>query len=405
MSLDGESDREAGDGEEAEESTLTPSQRVQNTPPSGIRRFFELTEEMDDVISLGVGEPDFTAPWNAREAAIASLERGQTSYTANRGMRDLRERIAADAERWDLSYDPDEEVIVTAGASEAIDAAFRALVDPGNVVAVAEPCYVSYEPGVRFAGGETLPVPTRAEDEFELTPAVLQEAGAERADYLIYCYPNNPTGATMSVEELAPVAEFCKEHDVGVLSDEIYADLTYEGEHASIAALPEMRERTVVFNGFSKAYAMTGLRLGYALGPAGAIEAMNRVHQYTMLSAPTTAQYAAVEALDSCADEVAEMRRQYDRRRQFVLSRFDEMGVECFEATGAFYVFPEVPDPWEDAGTFAEALLEAESVAMVPGGAFGAGGNGHLRASYATGLDDLKEAMRRLERFVDEHRD
>jgi aminotransferase len=391
-----ETGTEAGDGEQP----LTPSRRVRETPPSGIRRFFELAEEMDDVISLGVGEPDFTAPWNAREAAITSLERGRTSYTANRGMAELRERIAADAERWNLSYDPDEEVIVTAGASEAIDAAFRALVDPGDTVAVAEPCYVSYEPGVRFAGGEPLSVPTRAADEFKLTPEVLAEAGAADAELLVYCYPNNPTGATMSVEELAPVAEFCREHDIGVLSDEIYADLTYEGDHASIAALPEMRERTVVFNGFSKAYAMTGMRLGYAMGPAGAIEAMNRIHQYTMLSAPTTAQYAAIEALDACREDVVEMRRQYDRRRQFVLSRFAEMGVSCFEATGAFYVFPEVPDPWADAGTFAEELLEAESVAMVPGDAFGAGGDGHLRASYATGLDELKEAMDRLERFV-----
>jgi aminotransferase len=398
MSLD-EPDPESG-----AEEPLTPSRRVRETPPSGIRRFFELAEEMDDVISLGVGEPDFTAPWNAREAAIASLERGRTSYTANRGMRELRERIADDAERWNLSYDPDEEVLVTAGASEAIDASFRALVDPGDTVAVAEPCYVSYEPGVRFAGGEPLPVPTRAADEFTLTPEVLREAGAEEAELLVYCYPNNPTGATMSAEELAPVAEFCREHDIGVLSDEIYADLTYAEDHASIAALPGMGDRTVVFNGFSKAYAMTGLRLGYAMGPAGAIEAMNRVHQYTMLSAPTTAQYAAIEALDSCGDEVVEMRRQYDRRRQFVLSRFEEMGVDCFEATGAFYVFPEVPDPWTDASTFAEELLEAESVAMVPGDAFGAGGDGHLRASYATGLEELKLAMSRLERFVEEAR-
>jgi aminotransferase len=395
MSLD-----DPGAETEAEEP-LTPSRRVQETPPSGIRRFFELAEEMDDVISLGVGEPDFTAPWNAREAAIASLERGRTSYTANRGMRELRERIADDAERWNLSYDPDEEVIVTAGASEAIDAAFRALVNPGDPVAVAEPCYVSYDPGVRFAGGEPLPVPTRAADEFKLTPEVLREAGAEEAELLVYCYPNNPTGATMSIEELAPVAEFCREHDIGVLSDEIYADLTYTEDHASIAALPGMRDRTVVFNGFSKSHAMTGLRLGYAMGPAGAIEAMNRIHQYTMLSAPTTAQYAAIEALDSCGDEVAEMRKQYDRRRQFVLSRFEEMGVDCFEATGAFYVFPEVPDPWTDASTFAEELLEAESVAMVPGDAFGSGGDGHLRASYATGLEELKLAMSRLERFVE----
>ena len=378
--------------------SLRPSDRVTQVPSSGIRRFFELAEEMDDVISLGVGEPDFSAPWAAREAAITALERGQTSYTANRGKRELRRLIAEDATRWNLDYDPDEEVLVTAGASEAIDVAFRALVDPGDTVAVAQPCYVSYQPGVTFSGGEILDVPTRAADEFKLTPEALSEAGAEAADLLVYCYPNNPTGATMDRLELAAVAEFCREHDVAVLSDEIYADLTYEGEHVSIAEFDGMRERTVVFNGFSKAYAMTGLRLGYAMGPSEVITAMNRVHQYTMLSAPTTAQHAAIEALRNCRNEVEEMRKQYDRRRNFVLSRFEEMDIDCFEATGAFYVFPACPG--DDAEQFAEDLLEAERVAMVPGTAFGAGAEGHLRASYATGLDELKEAMTRLERFV-----
>ena len=378
--------------------TLRPSSRVADVPPSGIRRFFELAEEMDDVISLGVGEPDFSAPWAAREAAITSLERGQTSYTANRGKRELREAIAEDSHRWNLSYDPGEEILVTAGASEAIDLAFRALVDPGDTVAVVQPCYVSYVPGVTFAGGEVLDVPTYAEDRFKLTPKALSDAGAEAADVLVYCYPNNPTGATMNREELAEVAAFCREHDIAVLADEIYADLTYEGEHVSIAELDGMRERTIVFNGFSKAYAMTGLRLGYAMGPAEIIGAMNRIHQYTMLSAPTTAQHAAIEALRSCRPDVEEMRSQYDRRRNFVLARLSEMGIDCFEATGAFYVFPECPGG--DAEQFAEELLEAESVAMVPGNAFGVGGEGHLRVSYATGLDDLREAMDRLERFI-----
>jgi aminotransferase len=377
---------------------LPASERVRSVPPSGIRRFFELAEEMDDVISLGVGEPDFSAPWDARDAAIDSLERGRTSYTANRGMAELREAIAEHVTRYDLEYDPDEEVLVTAGASEALDVAFRALVDPGDTVAIAQPSYVSYEPGVVFAGGEPLAVPTRAEEEFVLTPEALSEAGAEEADLLVYCYPNNPTGATMSEGELERVAAFCREHDIGVLADEIYAALTYEGEHTSIATLPGMRERTVVFNGFSKAYAMTGLRLGYALGPGEPIRAMNRVHQYTMLSAPTTAQYAGLEALRSCDEDVAEMRTQYDRRRRFVLSRFAEMGIDCFEATGAFYVFPE--SPWEDAGAFAEALLQEEGVAVVPGTAFGEGGEGHLRCSYATGLSELREAMTRIERFL-----
>ena len=378
--------------------TLGPADRVADVPPSGIRRFFELAEEMDDVISLGVGEPDFSAPWPAREAAISALERGRTSYTANRGKLELREAIAEDVRRWNLQYDPDEEILVTAGASEAIDLACRALVDPGDTVAVVQPCYVSYPPAVSFAGGEVLDVPTRVEDGFKLTREALADAGAESADMLLYCFPNNPTGATMNREALAEVAAFCREHDIDVLSDEIYADLTYEGEHVSIAELPGMRERTIVFNGFSKAYAMTGLRLGYAMGPSEAIESMNRIHQYTMLSAPTTAQHAAIEALRSCRDDVAEMRTQYDRRRTFVLSRFEEMGIDCFEATGAFYVFPECPG--DDAEAFAEELLQAESVAMVPGNAFGVGADGHLRASYATGLDDIKEAMNRLERFV-----
>ncbi|WP_256687462.1 pyridoxal phosphate-dependent aminotransferase [Halococcus qingdaonensis] len=376
------------------------SERVERVPPSGIRRFFELTEELDDVISLGVGEPDFTAPWSAREAAIDSLERGRTSYTANRGMAALREAIAERSrERYDLDYDPDEEVLVTAGASEAIDVAFRAFVDPGDRVAIAQPSYVSYVPGVTFAGGEPVPIPTGEADDFELTAEALREHGAADAEALVFCYPNNPTGATMSKQDLEPIAAFAREHDLTVLADEIYADLTYEGDHTSIATLPGMRERTVVFNGFSKAYAMTGLRLGYALAPPEAITAMNRVHQYSMLSAPTTAQHAAIDALDNCDDAVVEMRSQYDRRRRFVLSRFDEMGIDCFTAKGAFYVFPE--SPWEDAEAFAEALLDAEGVAVVPGDVFGAGGEGHLRVSYATGMNELREAMDRIERFLD----
>jgi len=378
---------------------MKPADRVDRVPPSGIRRFFELAEEHDDIISLGVGEPDFTAPWAARDAAVASLEQGKTSYTANRGRRELRQRIGETVDReYDLQYDPDEEILVTAGASEGLDLAFRAFVDPGDTVAVAQPCYVSYEPGVIFADGEVLPVPTRPEDEFKLTREVLAEAGADRAEMLVYCYPNNPTGATMTGDELAEVAAFARDHDLTVLSDEIYARLTYEHDHTSIATLPGMRERTIVFNGFSKAYAMTGLRLGYALGPPAAITAMNRIHQYTMLSAPTTAQYAAVEALESCDSEVEAMCDEYDRRRKLVLSRFREMGLDCFRASGAFYAFPACP--WDDAEAFAEALLEAESVAVVPGSAFGAGGDGHLRVSYATGIDDLKEALDRIERFI-----
>jgi aminotransferase len=380
------------------------SARVRDTPPSGIRRFFELAEEMDDVISLGVGEPDFSAPWAARTAAIDSLERGRTSYTSNRGMRDLREAIAGRVARYDLAYDPDEEILVTAGASEAVDLAMRALVDPGDTVAVPQPSYISYVPTVTFAGGDDLPVPTLAENDFALTPEDLERAGAADADVLVLCYPNNPTGAVMNRAQLEAVAEFVREHDLFVLSDEIYAALRYEDEHVSIATLPGMRDRTVVFNGFSKAYAMTGLRLGYALGPGDVIGAMNRVHQYTMLSAPTTAQYAALEAIDSCEDAAEEMRRAYDRRRRYVISRFNEIGMDCFEAKGAFYVFPKCPPGWEDDEAFAEALLEAQNVALVPGSAFGEGGSGHLRVSYATGMSELKAALDRIETFVDADR-
>jgi aminotransferase len=275
-------------------------------------------------------------------------------------------------------------------------------VDPGDTVAVPEPSYISYEPTVSFAGGEPLSVPTRAEDDFALRPEALERAGAAEADVLVLCYPNNPTGAVMSREELVDVAAFAREHDLFVLSDEIYAALRYEDDHVSIATLPGMRERSVVFNGFSKAYAMTGFRLGYALGPAAVVDAMNRIHQYTMLSAPTTAQYAALEAIRSCDDAVEEMRRAYDRRRRFVISRFNEMGMDCFEAKGAFYVFPKCPPGWEDDEAFAEALLQSEKVAVVPGRVFGDSGEGHLRVSYATGMRELKEALNRIESFVRE---
>ncbi|MDG5759442.1 aminotransferase class I/II-fold pyridoxal phosphate-dependent enzyme [Natronococcus sp. A-GB1] len=387
--------------------TFELSERVQEVPPSGIRRFFEIAEERDDVISLGVGEPDFSTPWAARDAAIASLERGRTSYTANRGTRELREAIGEYvADRFDLEYDPAEEILVTAGASEAVDLAFRAFVDPGDTVAVAQPSYISYEPGVIFAGGEVLSVPTKETDDFRLTVDALEAAGADEADVLVLCYPNNPTGAIMRESDLEPIAEFVREHDMTVLSDEIYAELTYGDDgkdgvdHTSIATLPGMRERTIVFNGFSKAHAMTGLRLGYALGPSEAIGAMNKIHQYTMLSAPTTAQHAALEALESCENDVRDMVDQYDRRRRFVLSRFREIGMDVFEAKGAFYCFPEVPEGWT-AEEFAEEVLREEGVAVVPGDVFGPGGEGHLRISYATGLEDLRKALARIESFVE----
>ena len=380
---------------------MKPSKRVDEIPPSGIRRYFELAEEVDDIISLGVGEPDFSAPWPVREAAIQSLERGQTSYTTNRGRADLRQEIAAfTRETFDLTYDPETEILVTTGASEAVDLAIRALVDPGDVVAVAEPTYVSYRPLLKLVGAEVISVPTREEDDFRLTAEVLRESGATRADHLVMCYPNNPTGAIMTTQELQQVATVARESDLTVISDEIYSALTYDGDHTSIANLPGMQERSVIINGFSKAFAMTGLRLGYALAPARIAGAMNRIHQYGMLSAPTTAQYAALEGLQNCLDEVEQMRRQYNRRRQFVLARFAEMGISCFEAKGAFYVFPECPG--EDDEQFAEALLESEGVAVVPGHVFGEAGRGHLRVSYATSLDQLRQAMNRIERFIEE---
>jgi len=376
--------------------TLQPNDRVAGVPESGIRKFFQLAEERDDVISLGVGEPDFSTPWAARSAAIHSLEAGRTSYTSNRGMAELRELISGYTKRWGHEYDPDTEILVTTGASEAVDLALRTFISAGDTVAIHEPNYISYRPGIQFAGGEPLAVPTSADKDFVLTPEALAAAGADEADLLVLCYPNNPTGAVMSAAEISAVADFCVDNDISVIADEIYAALTYDGEHTSIATMPGMRERTVVINGFSKAYAMTGLRLGYALGPAQAVESLNRVHQYTMLSAPTTAQYAAIEALRSCGDAVTEMATEYNRRRRFVLSRFEEMGLDCFTARGAFYAFPECGG---DDEAFAEELLKQQGVAVVPGSVFGAGGEGHLRVSYATSMRELKTAMNRIETF------
>ena len=387
--------------QDREHRAIEVSERVADVPPSGIRRYFELAEEVEDIISLGVGEPDFSAPWAIREAAIASLERGATSYTTNRGLRSLREAIETYVHRrFDLGYSAENEVLVTTGASEAVDLAIRTLVDPDDVVAVVEPTYLSYRPIGRLTGAEVIGVPTAVEDDFRVTPERLAGAGADEADVLVMCYPNNPTGAVMQIDALRRVGTFAREHDLTIISDEIYAELSYEDDHVSIASLPGMRERTVVINGFSKAFAMTGLRLGYALGPAHVIDAMNRIHQYTMLSSPTTAQHAALEGLRSCLDEVGSMRQSYDRRRKFVLARLAELGIDCFEAKGAFYVFPRCP--WPDEERFVESLLEEEQVAVVPGHVFGESGDGHLRVSYATSLEQLREAMSRLERFLAE---
>jgi aminotransferase len=355
---------------------------------------------MEEVISLGVGEPDFSAPWAARMAAITALEQGRTSYTANRGRRELREAVTEYLTRFDLAYDPDTELLVTTGASEALDLAMRALVDPGDVVAIPEPTYISYVPTAELAGAEVRSVTTAAETAFELTTAALVEAGAAEADVLIICYPNNPTGAVMDRDALMPIAEFAVENDLTVVADEIYAELRYDGRHTSIAALPGMRERTVVINGFSKAYAMTGLRLGYAAGPAPLIDAMNRIHQYTMLSAPTTAQHAALGALRATGDVVEEMRSAFDKRRRYVVDRFGELGMPTASPRGAFYVFPRCPEQLSDDAAFAEQLLTAEQVAVVPGRVFGDGGTGHCRVSYASALPELREALDRIEAFL-----
>lgn len=375
--------------------------RVDRLDPSGIRRFFEIAAEREDVISLGVGEPDYAPPAAVSQATIDSLEQDRTAYTANRGMRELRERLASYVSRYGLSPDP-EAVLVTAGASEALDLAMRALVDPGDTVAVPQPGYVSYEPAVSLAGGSVVPVPTEPADGFRLTVDGLSAAGAAEADLLVLCYPNNPTGATMTDAELEPIAEFVREHDLGVISDEIYAELTYGHEHASIASIEGMADRTVVINGFSKAFAMTGFRLGYAIGPPSVIDAMNRIHQYTMLSAPTQAQYAALEALESCDGAVQAMVSDYDDRRQLVADRLADLGLRCVEPRGAFYAFPEVPPGW-DAATFAESLLTDAEVAVVPGTAFGPDGAGHVRLSYATDRAALTEAFDRIATFLDEH--
>ncbi len=375
-----------------------PADRVDRVPPSGIRRFFELAEQADDVISLGVGEPDFTAPWPARKAAINALERGQTSYTANRGRAELRAAIAADVKRrYGVEYAPETEILVTTGVSEAVDLAMRAFLNPGDTVVVPAPTYVSYRPAVVFAEGEPLAIDTSSTD-FRLTRETLEDAGAADADALLMCYPNNPTGAVMSRSELEPIAAFARKHDLFVVSDEIYAELTYGHEHVSIASLPGMRDRTIVLNGFSKAYAMTGFRLGYALGPPTAIEAMNKIHQYTMLSAPTTAQHAALEALRGDDQRVTTMIDEYDRRRQYVLSRLEELGWETPATQGAFYVFPSIPG--NDAEAFAEDLLTEAGVAVVPGTAFGDAGEGRVRISYAADIETLRAAFDRIEAFL-----
>ncbi len=378
------------------------ARQVAAIPRSGIRDFFELVQGRDDVISLGVGEPDFTTPWHIREAAIYSLEKGQTSYTSNLGAPALRRAISKYVgEFFGVGYDPAGEVLVTVGVSEAIDIALRALLDPGDEVIYHEPCYVSYAPSIALAYAKAVPVQTRKRDGFALTPEALAAAITPRTRVLMLNFPTNPTGATMDAGDLEKIAALCREHDLMVLSDEIYSELLYDGaRHVSIASLPGMRERTVLLHGFSKAFAMTGFRLGYACAPQPVIEAMMKIHQYAMLCAPITSQMAALEALENGAGAVAEMRDSYRRRRDFVVRRLNEAGLECHCPGGAFYVFPDVRKFGLSSRDFAMRLLEEESVAAVPGDAFGESGEGFLRCCYATAFEELKTAMECIERFA-----
>ncbi len=379
---------------------------VRDIPRSGIRDFFEIVQTMQDVISLGIGEPDFHTPWRIREAAIYGLERGHTGYTSNLGLPRLRERIAQYVQKnFHVGYDPATEIIVTVGVSEAIDLALRALVNPGDEVLYHEPCYVSYSPSVILAHGVPVAVPTFAKDNFRMTAEELAKLITPRSKVLMLNFPCNPTGATQTREELEKIAALCKKHDLVVLTDEIYSELTYDGgEHVSIAALPGMRERTVFLHGFSKAFAMTGFRVGYACAPPVLTEAMMKVHQYAILCANTMAQDAAIEALESGEGDVAMMRKEYEARRNFIVRSLNDMGLPCFKPLGAFYVFPDITSTGLTSREFSLRLLQEKKVACVPGPAFGVSGEGHVRCSYATSMEKIKIAMVRMAEFVAEVR-
>ena len=378
------------------------SDTIVQIEPSGIRKFFDIVSEMKDAISLGVGEPDFDTPWHVREEGIYSLEKGRTFYTSNSGLKNLREEICRYlSRRCGLTYNPDSEIVVTVGGSEAIDIALRAMLNSGDEVLIPQPCFVSYVPCTVLAGGTPVVIELEEKDQFRLTPEKLLEKITDKTKILIMPFPNNPTGAVMRKEDLEPIAKIIEEKDLFVLSDEIYCELTYgDKRHVSIASLPGMRERTVLINGFSKAYAMTGWRLGYAAAPHVILEQMLKIHQFAIMCAPTTSQYAAVSAMRDGDSDVEMMRESYDQRRRFVLHSFEEMGLECFEPNGAFYTFPSIKRLGMTSGEFANRLLKEEKVAVVPGTAFGACGEGYLRVSYAYSLKNLKEALGRMERFV-----
>lgn len=381
------------------------SDRAEKMRPSGIRRFFDLVSEMPECISLGVGEPDFQTPWDIRDSAIHSLEIGRTKYTANAGLKELRIGICAWLKRkYGMDYKEDE-ALVTVGGSEAIDLAIRALVKEGDEVIIPEPCFVCYDPITTLTGGVPVPVATYEENEFRVTADQIRAAITPRTKILVLGYPNNPTGAVLRHEDLEAIAEVLRGTDVIVLSDEIYSELTYGYRHESIATFPGMREHTIVVNGFSKTFSMTGWRLGYAAGPKPLIQAMTKIHQSCIMSAPTTSQYAAISALKDCDDDIVEMRRQYDLRRQYCVRKLNEIGLKTFEPKGAFYVFPDVSILGLSSSEFCEALLKEKHVAIVPGNAFGDSGEGFARISYAYSIDHLREAMKRIAEFVQEHKD
>jgi len=377
------------------------NETVKNLKPSGIRKFFDLVSEMKDAISLGVGEPDFDTPWHIRDEGIYALERGKTFYTSNAGLKELREEICNYQKRTqNIEYNPLKQVLVTVGGSEAIDIALRAMINQGDEVIIPQPAYVSYYPCALLSGAKPIIIDLKAENNFRLTPEEFENVITEKTKVLILPFPNNPTGAIMEKEDLEKIAEICIEKDIYVLSDEIYSALTYKGKHVSIASIKGMKERTILINGFSKAYAMTGWRLGYACGPEEIIKQMTKIHQFAIMCAPTTSQYAAIEALKNGDDDVRLMRGAYNQRRRFLMNAFKEMNLQCFEPFGAFYVFPCIKEFGMTSEEFATRFLEEERVATVPGSAFGDSGEGYLRISYAYSIENLKEAMIRLARFV-----
>ena len=377
------------------------SDKVIEIKPSGIRKFFDIVNEMEDAISLGVGEPDFDTPWHIRDEGIYSLEKGRTFYTSNSGLKDLKKEIAAYMLRSQgVQYDYNHEIFITVGGSEAIDLALRAMLNPGDEVLIPQPSYVSYEPCTVLADGVPVFINLKEENEFRLTAGELRDAITDKTKILILPFPNNPTGAIMEKEDLEAIAEIVVEKDLYVISDEIYGELTYKGKHVSLVSLPGMKERTILINGFSKAYAMTGWRLGFACGPRVIIDQMLKIHQFAIMCAPTTSQYAAVEALKNGDEDVQEMREAYNQRRRYLMHAFKEMGMECFEPYGAFYVFPSIKEFGMTSDEFATRLLQEEKVAVVPGTAFGDCGEGYLRISYAYSLENLKLALGRLSHFI-----